>query len=49
MDTRDIFNPEGGLTDEAKDACRANNIDPMELHPSSLESFKRNGVSDEGA
>ena len=49
MDTRDIFNPEGGLTDEAKEACRANNVDPSELNPRSLDSFKRHGVSDEGA
>jgi len=45
MDTRDLFAPEGGLTDEAKDACRANDIDPAELNPRNLESFKRPGVS----
>jgi len=49
MDSIVVFNPEGGLSGEAIEACHANNIDPIELIPRGVEYFKRNKVSLEGA
>ena len=46
---KSIFAGEGRLTDDATTACKVNYVDPQELVPRSLESFKRPGLSVDGA
>ena len=49
MKPQGVFSGDGRITEEAMLACQINMVEPSELIPRPLESFKRPGLSNDGA